>query len=215
MQEGYDPEIFNRLYKVCKPVIRNLTKQIDCKRFNLTPDIINSYFWDKMIFVFNKYYGTCSENHLQARILSALHTFKNKLLRSAYGEMAEYNQNLAKLEDLFDNSKEDTSDYDLGLEEENNKAKQGMLEAIIEYMKKNMTFDSFRVFEVTYKHPPYIQERINSERSGRLTNMILLDFFDLPHTTEANRYISACRKDVEYWMGRAKKDLSNFSIDEN
>ena len=47
----YDEAMFNRLYKVCKPVIRNLTKQIDYKRFNLTPDIISSYFWDKMLFV--------------------------------------------------------------------------------------------------------------------------------------------------------------------
>ena len=104
--QDYDEAMFNRLYKVCKPVIRNLTKQIDYKRFNLTPDIISSYFWDKMLFVFNKYYGTCSEEHLKARILSSLATFKNKLLRFAYGEIAEYNQNLFKLEDLFDNDKE-------------------------------------------------------------------------------------------------------------
>ena len=105
MQE-YDEATFNRLYKVCKPVIRNLTRQIDYKRFNLTPDIIQSYFWDKMLFVFNKYYGECTEEHLKARILASLSTFKNKLLRSAYGEQAEYNQSLFKLDDLFDNDKE-------------------------------------------------------------------------------------------------------------
>ena len=81
MQE-YDEATFNRLYKVCKPVIRNLTRQIDYKRFNLTPDIIQSYFWDKMLFVFNKYYGECTEEHLKARILASLSTFKNKLLES-------------------------------------------------------------------------------------------------------------------------------------
>lgn len=75
MQE-YDEATFNRLYKVCKPVIRNLTRQIDYKRFNLTPDIIQSYFWDKMLFVFNKYYGECTEEHLKARILASLSTFK-------------------------------------------------------------------------------------------------------------------------------------------
>ena len=79
MQENYDQQMFLRLYKVCKPVIRNLTKQIDYKRYNLTPDIISSYFWDKMLYVFNKYYGTCSEEHLKARILASLSTFKNKI----------------------------------------------------------------------------------------------------------------------------------------
>lgn len=211
--KGYDPEVFNRLYKVCRPVIRNLTKQIDCKRFNLTPDIINSYFWDKMLFVFNKYYGECSEDHLQARILSALSTFKNKLLRSAYGEMAEYNQSLSKLEDLFDDSKEDTSEAEIDFETENSKAKQIMYDSVMDYMKKNMDDDTFLVFEVTYNHPPYIQERIKSERSGRLTNLMLIDFFGLPHTNEANRFISSCRKNVEYWLERAKKDLSHIDFE--
>ena len=106
MQENYDKETFDRMYKICKPVIRRLTKQIDNRRFNVTPDIISSYFWDKMLFVFNKYYGTCEEEHLKARILASLSTFKNHLLRTAYGEGAEYHQNLYQLEDLFDNDKE-------------------------------------------------------------------------------------------------------------
>ena len=91
MQE-YDEATFNRLYKVCKPVIRNLTRQIDYKRFNLTPDIIQSYFWDKMLFVFNKYYGECTEEHLKARnpCINLVHS-KNKLLSILHnGEQAEY-----------------------------------------------------------------------------------------------------------------------------
>lgn len=129
MQENYDQQMFLRLYKVCKPVIRNLTKQIDYKRYNLTPDIISSYFWDKMLYVFNKYYSTCSEEHLKARILASLSTFKNKLLRSAYGEQAEYNQSLFKLDDLFDNDKELEDDS------EEEKAKSEMLEMMYSYMK--------------------------------------------------------------------------------
>ena len=124
MQENYDKETFDRMYKICKPVIRRLTKQIDNRRFNVTPDIISSYFWDKMLFVFNKYYGECTEEHLKARILSSLATFKNKLLRFAYGEIAEYNQNLFKLEDLFDNDKELEDD------DEEVKAKEEMLELL-------------------------------------------------------------------------------------
>ena len=41
----YDPVIFNKLYRVVKPVIRNLVRQVDHRRFNVTPDIINSYFF--------------------------------------------------------------------------------------------------------------------------------------------------------------------------
>lgn len=199
MQENYDQQMFLRLYKVCKPVIRNLTKQIDYKRYNLTPDIISSYFWDKMLYVFNKYYGTCSEEHLKARILASLSTFKNKLLRSAYGEQAEYNQSLFKLDDLFDNDKELEDDS------EEEKAKSEMLEMMYDYMKDHLSIDAYMVFEVLLTPPPYIKERIKD--SGRITNLLLVEFFDMPKTNSSVKYISELRSDIQYWEDRAKEEL--------
>lgn len=199
MQENYDQQMFLRLYKVCKPVIRNLTKQIDYKRYNLTSDIISSYFWDKMLYVFNKYYGTCSEEHLKARILASLSTFKNKLLRSAYGEQAEYNQSLFKLDDLFDNDKELEDDS------EEEKAKSEMLEMMYDYMKEHLSIDAYMIFEVLLTPPPYIKERIKD--SGRITNGLLVEFFDMPKTNSSVKYISELRSDIQYWEDRAKEEL--------
>lgn len=199
MQENYDQQMFLRLYKVCKPVIRNLTKQIDYKRYNLTPDIISSYFWDKMLYVFNKYYGTCSEEHLKARILASLSTFKNKLLRSAYGEQAEYNQSLFKLDDLFDNDKELEDDS------EEEKAKSEMLEMMYDYMKEHLSIDAYMIFEVLLTPPPYIKERI--KENGRITNPLLVEFFDMPKTNSSVKYISELRSDIQYWEDRAKEEL--------
>lgn len=199
MQENYDQQMFLRLYKVCKPVIRNLTKQIDYKRYNLTPDIISSYFWDKMLYVFNKYYGTCSEEHLKARILASLSTFKNKLLRSAYGEQAEYNQSLFKLDDLFDNDKELEDDS------EEEKAKSEMLEMMYDYMKEHLSMDAYMIFEVLLTPPPYIKERI--KENGRITNLLLVEFFDMPKTKASVQYISELRSDIQYWEDRAKEEL--------
>jgi hypothetical protein len=199
MQENYDQQMFLRLYKVCKPVIRNLTKQIDYKRYNLTPDIISSYFWDKMLYVFNKYYGTCSEEHLKARILASLSTFKNKLLRSAYGEQAEYNQALFKLDDLFDNDKELEDDS------EEEKAKSEMLEMMYDYMKEHLSMDAYMIFEVLLTPPPYIKERI--KENGRITNGLLVEFFDMPKTNSSVKYISELRSDIQYWEDRAKEEL--------
>ena len=199
MQENYDQQMFLRLYKVCKPVIRNLTKQIDYKRYNLTPDIISSYFWDKMLYVFNKYYGTCSEEHLKARILASLSTFKNKLLRSAYGEQAEYNQSIFKLDDLFDNDKELEDDS------EEEKAKSEMLEMMYDYMKEHLSIDAYMIFEVLLTPPPYIKERI--KENGRITNLLLVEFFDMPKTNSSVKYISELRSDIQYWEDRAKEEL--------
>lgn len=199
MQENYDQQMFLRLYKVCKPVIRNLTKQIDYKRYNLTPDIISSYFWDKMLYVFNKYYGTCSEEHLKARILASLSTFKNKLLRSAYGEQAEYNQSLFKLDDLFDNDKELEDDS------EEEKVKSEMLAMMYNYMKEHLSMDAYMIFEVLLTPPPYIKERVKD--NGRITNLLLVEFFDMPKTNASVKYISELRSDIQYWEDRAKEEL--------
>ena len=47
--ENYDRRTFEKLYKLCKPVIRNIVKTIDCRRFNVSDDVMASYFWDKML----------------------------------------------------------------------------------------------------------------------------------------------------------------------
>lgn len=187
------------MYKICKPVIRRLTKQIDNRRFNVTPDIISSYFWDKMLFVFNKYYGTCEEEHLKARILASLSTFKNHLLRTAYGEGAEYHQNLYQLEDLFDNDKNLEDDT------EEEKAKGEMLDMLYKYMKKNLSPDAYLIFEILLSPPPYIKERIKD--SSRITNILLVEFFDMPRTKSSVRYISELKEDIRYWEEKAKEDL--------
>ena len=88
----YDEDLFNRLYKTCKPLIRRLVRGIDSRRFNVTPDIINSFFWDKFLYVFNKYQSEYDEERLKATLLSSLQTFKSKLLRNAYTKQAEFNQ---------------------------------------------------------------------------------------------------------------------------
>ena len=51
-------------------------------------------------------YGISDGNSIVYPYLYKTFILKNKLLRSAYGEQAEYNQSLFKLDDLFDNDKE-------------------------------------------------------------------------------------------------------------
>lgn len=195
----YDPKVFQRMYKICKPVIRNLVRQIDVKRFNLTPDIIQSYFWDKMLFVFNKYYGTDTEEHLKAQILSSLSTYKNKLLRYAYTEKASYYQNQLQLEDLFDNDKELVDNT------EEIQAHNDMWEMLNNYMNEHLNTDAKLVWEVMVTPPPYIKERIKD--GTRITNLILVEFFNMPRTRSSVRYFTELKDDIKFWLDKAKKEL--------
>ena len=202
MKEDYDAELFDKLYKICKPVIRNLAYHVDANRFNLTTDIIESYFWDKMLYIFNKYYGTCSEEHLRARILSGLALFKNHLLHYAYTEKAQFNQALHSFEDLFEDSNRDTNS-----EEEPEVSKSDMFKMVYDYMMKNLYPDAQLVFEALYSPPPFIREYPGYNDGNRITNGMLMDFFNLPHDSKSEKYIKYLREDVDYWIGRAKNDL--------
>lgn len=200
MSEDYDKKLFNKLYKLVQPVIRNLVRGIDVNRLNTSPDILTSQFNDKMLFVFNKYYGTVEEEHLKANILRALSTYKNHLLKYAYSEKAIFNQNLKSFEDLFDDSKEDFSDE----LEEQEKAKVEMWNLLKNYILDNLSPDAQLVWEVTLNPTPYIEM---NAKYGRITNTLLVDFFDLPKTRDSVRYIGELKEEIQSVMEKAKKDL--------
>lgn len=200
MSEDYDKKLFNKLYKLVQPVIRNLVRGIDVNRLNTSPDILTSQFNDKMLFVFNKYYGTVEEEHLKANILRALSTYKNHLLKYAYSEKATFNQNLKSFEDLFDDSKEDFSDE----LEEQEKAKIEMWNLLKNYILDNLSPDAQLVWEVTLNPTPYIEM---NAKYGRITNTLLVDFFDLPKTRDSVRYIGELKEEIQSVMEKAKKDL--------
>ena len=199
MPEDYDRDMFARLYRVTRKPIRNLVRGIDARRFNVTPDILASYFDDKFLFVFNKYYGTCSEEHLQARILTALSTYKNKLLRAAYGEKAEYNQGLTSMEELFDNNKELEDDSDEVREKEEH------MRMIEEYMRENLSPDAFLIFQLTMDPPEILVP--TEDRGKRIPNITFVDFFELPRTKSSVKFIADLRKDIEYCIHKAQEEL--------
>lgn len=205
--QSYDEALFNKLYRNMKPLMKRLAKQVDPKRFNVTSDIILSYFSDKFVYVFNKYQHVYDEEHLKAALLSSLSTFKNRLLRNAYTEAAEINQQISQLEDLYDDSKELIDDsYE-------SEVKEKQLNILYNYMKDHLDPDTYLLFEIQMDPPEYIRERLKTE-NGRISALLLLDFFELPRTKKNSAWIGEMRQDIEYWLGRAKEDLKNTKIEE-
>lgn len=206
--DSYDEVLFNKLFKNMKPLVKKLARGIDARRFNVTTDIIQSYFYDKFIYVFNKYQSEYSEERLKATLLSSLCTFKNRLLKNAYGELAEYNQSLSKLEDLYDDSKEwvDDSEDDLIREEQ--------FQILYNYMRKNLSLDAYLLFQIQMDPPPFIRARLKTDNS-RIPIILLLDFFDLPRTKTNYDNISEYRHDIDYWLEKAKEDLGHQKTPED
>jgi hypothetical protein len=204
----YDNELFMRLFKNMKPLMRKLSRNVDARRFNVTPDIILSYFYDKFIYVFNKYQGEYEEERLKATLLNSLATFKNRLLRNAYGDWAEYNQSLAKLDELFDDSKEFIDDS------EEEMIKEEQLNTLYEYMRKHLDPDVYLLFQLQMDPPPFIRAKLKTEHS-KISIVNILDFFELPRTKVNYDMISEYRKDIEYWLSRARVDLKHRNTQED
>lgn len=202
--EKYDEKIFAKLYKLCKPVIKNLVKQIDCRRYNVSKDVINSYFWDKMLFLFNRYYEESEGNveFLKAHILRGLSTYKYHLLQEAYSERAEYFQSLTSLDELYDNNKEDITIYD------DSQYKEELLNILYKYMNKHLSPDAMLIFECLMTPSDFLLEKTDNGRV-RITNSMLAEFFNLPKAKSSIQYISDLRHDVEYWEHRAIEELSH------
>ena len=198
MQSGYDKNLFNELYKVCQPIIRNLVRQIDCKRFNLSPDIIKSQFDDKLLFVFNKYYGAVNNDQLKYTMIRALTTYKLHLLKYAYSEKADFYQHQVSLDTLFDNNKELLDDSDEQIKKEN------LIKEVDKYMETNLSTDAYLVWEALNHQPPYISQRLHGQR---VTNRLLAEFFDLPKSRNSVKFISKLRDEIHHWMKQAAKDL--------
>ena len=175
----YDEDLFNRLYKTCKPLIRRLTRGVDSRRFNLTPDIINSFFWDKFLYVFNKYQDEYDEERLKATLLSSLQTYKSKLLRNAYTKQAEFNQELTSFEVLFDNNKELLDDSD------ETRIKEEQSQRFHQYMKEHLTPDEYLVMQILH----------------------LIDYFELPRDKFAVNMFSRMRKTIQKVLEQAAVDL--------
>lgn len=202
--EKYDEKIFTKLYKLCKPVIKNLVKQIDCRRYNVSKDVINSYFWDKMLFLFNRYYEESEGDveFLKAHILRGLSTYKYHLLQEAYTERAEYFQSLTSLDELYDNNKEDLTT------EDDSTYKEELLKTLYEYMNKHLSPDAMLIFECLMTPTAFLLEKTDNGRV-RITNSMLAEFFNLPKAKTSIQYISDLRHDVEYWERRAMKELAH------
>ena len=194
----YDPKQFNRIYKKCRPLMKKLVKQVDARRYNVTEDVIFSYFEDKFLFVYNKYQDQYDEERLKATILSALSTFKNKLLRSGYSQQADFNQELASFEDIHESGREWVDDS------EEVEARNDVHERFHQYMQEHLTPDEYLVFVTQLDPPPFIKERM---LQGRVTTEHLIDFFGLPRNKRSVNMITEYRHKIKEVLAQAEKEF--------
>jgi len=200
MQEGYDEQLFNQLYKETEALRNLLTYQIDHRRYGVTQDIIKSYFDDKFIFVFNKYYGKIDNGQLKGRIINSLKTFKFRMLRKAYSKYNIHN-NEVRLEgehNLINIIPIDNEISDHGL----------FLELALKYLKKNLCDDAFLVLEIELNPPPFILDKLKSSKT-KIPAKLIAEYLDLEPTRDSSLYVNDLRSEIVYWTEEAKNHFQN------
>lgn len=198
--EDYDENRFNRMYKICKPLIRKLSRGIDSRRYDVSPDIIQSYFEDKMMYVFIKYHSKYDDERLKATLLSSLKTFKNKLLRNAYTKQAEFNQDLTSFEEVFESGKEFIDDTD------ETEYKQDLSDRFNEYLQSKLTEDEYLLFRTELEPPVFFEQRM-VESHGKISVLSIIDFFELPRTKKSAKYISEMRAHIKEVLKEASVEF--------
>lgn len=198
--DHYDEATFMKMYNSCKPLIRSLSKNVDSRRFNLSPDIIQSYFWDKFLYVFGKYKDVYNEERLKANLISSLKAYKNKLLRTAYNQQCQFNQDLVSFDELMDiNGNREYLD-----DSEEVSYKEELSKKFHDYMRNKLDPDEYIIFTTELNPPDWI---INKTESGRISLLALVDFFDLPRNMASRRKIANARKHIKEVLEQAKVEL--------
>jgi len=212
MKEGYSEELFNKLYKETQNLRKSLARQIDCRRYGVTNDIILSWFDDKFIFVFNKHFDNKDPDVLKGFIISALQTFKYRILRKAYNIEGEFHSSKVELEG------EDNL-INIIPDETFNKTEDIFYNIALEFMKERLTANAFILFQIQMDPPPYILHRIKNGNS-RIPNSLIAEFLDIhvDNPNGADRYIKNLKKEVNTTLKKAreyfldKDPLADYSL---
>lgn len=195
----YDIIEFNKLYKVCTPLIKRLSSNIDNRRLNVTPDIIKSYFWDKFLYIYGKYHNQYEYEQLKASLLVGLKKYSYKLMREGYSRKAEFNQTLVSFEDLFDDSKEDVIDEPSDGDNH--------LQLLNEFMRVRLTSDEFIIYQIILDPPPFIKIRMEDQSKGKLSILHIIDFFEFPRTRRVYQYLNNMKTRVLLTLKEAKLEM--------
>jgi hypothetical protein len=197
MKDNYPEKLFNEIYEQTHKLRKKLSSQIDPRRYGVSPDIIESWFDDKFIYVFNKHFTDKDPDVLKGFIINSLQTFKFRVLRGAYSKKSEYLSSVITLdgEQDFINIIPDVS---------TESTESIFIDLVIAFMKDKLSDDAFLVLQIQLNPPPYIINRIGKSTSY-ISNKLLMEFLDLGICNRNKKYISNIRKEITLQTEIAKE----------
>lgn len=196
MDEDYDPALFNKLYKEMSHYMDTLAASINPKYYNVTPDVIRSWFDDKFIFVYNKYHNEMSDNSLRSHLLKSLAQVRKRYLRGAYTEDAGVNISLVYIDD-DDRNRVQIEDV---IEGEGKDTKTALLKKTLDDLKEILTDDGYYFLRLELNPPPQVLK----PESTHITDEDWATFLGLP-LEDGIYYITTLKKEISSAVTLLKK----------
>ena len=203
MKDGYDKNLFNKLYKETEQLRKTLVYQINPHRFGVTSDIIYSWFDDKFMFVFNKYYGKLDPEVLKGYIINALKTFKFRVLRQAYSKNNIFSDMLSM--------EESTKAVNTIPEEFDSEDYEFLMGLALGYLKSRLSADAYLILDIELNPPPYISTKLVSLKT-KIPAKLIAEYLDLEPNSDSLDFINDLRREIKYWVNEAKYHFSKSSI---
>ena len=201
MKSDYPVDLFNELHKETKQLRKTLSYQIDARRYGVTRDIIESWFDDKFLFVFNKHFQNMEREILKATLINSLRNFKMRILRKAYSEEGEFYNTSVTLDGEFDliNTIRDDREFD-----DDNRSK-----LLDDYMRKHLSDNAYIIFRIQIDVPPYITSRLANNNS-RITNDLIIEYLDINKGSydKSIRYVKNLKKEINKYIKLATEHFS-------
>jgi len=201
MQTGYDEDLFNELYEKTKYLRKSLVYQIDTRRFGVTQEEVYSWFDDKFIYVFNKYYGEKKPDILLGFLINSLKQFKNRVLRKAYQEGIYANVIRWDETELINIISDEREPEDRTV----------LVDLINEFFKKRLTHEAYLIFSVELNPPPYIIDKV-AHSNSKIPAWLIADYLGWPDTKYTLKLINKFRKEVEKVTLEAKAYFQTLPV---
>lgn len=202
MPEGYDQKLFNELYAKTHNLRESLIYQIDERRFGVTKDELRSWFDDKFLFVFQKYYGKMPSPTLLGYLINSLKVFKFKVLRRSYQLNNSINLNTISMDDLsmFNSLQEDPESDD-----------NTLYDMALDFLKSQLSREAWALLQIQLNPPIFIASKVKN-LNAKIPGNLILEFLG-EEVTESNldiiRYL---RKEINSAIEMAHAHFNSLSL---
>lgn len=199
MVEDYPVDLFNQIYEDTRNLRKSLTYSINPRYYGVDKSLIESWFDDKFIYVFNKHCKEHNPDVLKGFIINSLQTFRNRVLKQAYCQKNQLYSEAISIDTEYDLvnfmvDKEEISNRDL------------FMGIVNEFFKRELSEDAFLIYQLQLNPPPYILNRIKKFNSS-INAKLILEFLGMDNNSKNMKLLRSLRKEISLTTEKAKAEL--------